>query len=112
MRPVAKTHSVDVAQEHVLPMGEGTLHGDLQRSTDSASEVARMPGSYAAGAIRRWRSGLGEHDMLGDFTARARDHIAPNRDMLHVDHREARGRCKSQCACRESSPGHKHGRLV
>ena len=29
--------------------------------------------------------------MLGDFAARARDHIVSNRDMLHVDHREARG---------------------
>ena len=100
------------APDHRAAVGEGTLHGGMQCSTGSAPEEARVPGSYAASATRIGRSWLGEHDMLGDFTARARDRIAPNRDMLHVDHREARGRCKSQCACRESSPGHKHGRLV
>ena len=43
--------------------------------------------------------------MLGDFTARARDHIAPNRDMLHVDHREAQGRCKEPVRMPGVEPG-------
>ena len=41
------------APDQYAAEGEGTLHGDMQRSTDSAPEEARMPGSCAAGAIPR-----------------------------------------------------------
>ena len=41
------------APDHRAAVGEGTLHWDLQRSTGSAPEEARVPGSYAASAIRR-----------------------------------------------------------